>query len=139
MCRPVRHQHRRYRLTIAMLALVVIGLGLLSRSALLSPTSFLGRYSGDTLWALLVYLLIRWLFPAQPVVRSACYAALFALAIEISQLYHALWIDRLRAMRLVQLVLGSGFLWRDLLCYAVGITIGAALEVAFRRWRLRSI
>ncbi len=91
------------------------------------------RYSGDALWALLVYLMFRWLFPAHSVIRSAVYASVFALAVETSQLVHAPWIDALRSIRLVHLVLGSGFVWSDLLCYAIGIAIGACLEWTFGR------
>ena len=127
------HPHRRYRLAITGIAGGVIVLGLLSRSSLISPASFVGRYSGDALWALLVYLMFRWLFPAHSVIRSAVYASVFALAVETSQLVHAPWIDALRSIRLVHLLLGSGFVWSDLLCYAIAIAIGACLEWTFGR------
>ncbi|MBD1848484.1 DUF2809 domain-containing protein [Cyanobacteria bacterium FACHB-502] len=109
-------------------ASIVILLGLLSRSSLLPPTSFLGQYSGDILWALLVYLLVRWLLPQQSILRSAISAGLFALGIELSQLYHAPWIDAIRHTQLGGLILGFGFLWSDLICYAVGISMGVCLE-----------
>ncbi|MFM8818855.1 MAG: DUF2809 domain-containing protein, partial [Phycisphaerales bacterium] len=44
------------------------------------------------------------------------------------QLHHAPWIDGIRATRLGALVLGSGFLWSDIACYAVGVAGGAAGE-----------
>ncbi len=118
----------RYRIRVMVIACFVTLLGLLSRSSLLSSTSFLGQYSGDTLWALLVYLLVRWLLPQQSILRSAISTGLFALGIEVSQLYHATWIDAIRHTQFGGLILGFGFLWSDLICYAVGISIGVYLE-----------
>ncbi len=46
-----------------------------------------------------------------------------AFVVELSQLYHAPWIDSIRQTTLGGLVLGFGFLWTDLLCYSVGIAI----------------
>jgi hypothetical protein len=48
--------------------------------------------------------------------------------VELSQLYHAPWIDGLRQIRLAALLLGHGFLWSDLVCYAVGVGVGALTE-----------
>jgi hypothetical protein len=57
----------------------------------------------------------------------------FALLIELSQLYQADWIVAVRANRLAALVLGHGFLWSDLCCYAVGVTGAAAADAALSR------
>ena len=48
--------------------------------------------------------------------------------IEISQLYHAPWIDAIRATALGGLVLGFGFLWSDILCYTVGVLLGIIVD-----------
>ena len=48
----------------------------------------------------------------------------FSYLIEVSQLYHAPWIDSIRATTLGGLVLGFGFLWSDIACYTVGVTLG---------------
>lgn len=55
-------------------------------------------------------------------------AIAIAFAVEYSQLYHAAWIDSIRRTRIGALVLGSGFLWSDLVCYAVGVGIAALLD-----------
>lgn len=119
----------RYRITITLFACLVLMLGLLSRSPLVFLPPFIRAYSGDVLWALLVYLLIRWLRPPQPLYLSALLASLVALGIEISQLYHAPWIDMLRHTRIGGLILGFGFLWSDIACYACGITFGFVCEM----------
>ena len=53
-----------------------------------------------------------------------------AFLVEISQLYHAPWIDAIRQTALGGLVLGFGFLWTDLVCYSVGVMIGVMAERA---------
>lgn len=58
-------------------------------------------------------------------------ALIFSYGIEISQLYHASWIDALRAYRLGGLVLGFGFLWSDMVCYTVGVGFGYLMEKVF--------
>ncbi len=111
----------------------MICLGLLSRSKHIPLPAFIAAYAGDTLWALLVFLSFGWFFPARSTIHVALYAAAFSLGIELSQLYHAPWLDALRAHRLAALVLGQGFLWSDLVCYAGGIALGAVLE-QLARW-----
>ena len=63
-------------------------------------------------------------------VRAAISLAL-AFLVEISQLYHAPWIDSIRQTTLGGLVLGFGFLWTDFVCYSVGIATGVAGAIAF--------
>jgi hypothetical protein len=52
----------------------------------------------------------------------------FSVAIELSQLYQASWIDSIRHTTLGGLILDFGFLWSDLACYALGVGLGAAIE-----------
>ena len=54
----------------------------------------------------------------------ALLAMAFSVLIEVSQLYHAPWIDSIRRTTLGGLVLGFGFLWSDLACYAAGVGLG---------------
>jgi hypothetical protein len=125
--------HPRSRAAYAASILLVICLGLLSRSKQIPLPAFIAAYAGDTLWALLVFLAFGWLFPAHSSIQVALYAMAFSLGIELSQLYHSPWLDALRANRLAALVLGQGFLWSDLVCYAVGIGLGAVLEQLAKR------
>ncbi len=122
----------RYRLVVTLLACLVLVLGLLSRRSLPFVPGLVQAYSGDVLWALLVYLLVRWLRPTQPVMLSGIYAGMFALGIELSQLYHAPWLDAIRQTPVGGLILGFGFLWSDLVCYTCGIAIGCVCESSLR-------
>lgn len=94
---------------------------------------FLGEYLPDTLYAVMVYLGLRLIFYKQSLVFSLSMALLFCLGIELSQLYHAPWIDQLRANRLGGLVLGFSFLWSDLLCYSAGILTSFLGDYCFRK------
>jgi len=118
-------------------ALVTIALGLASRHYGAYLPAFLAAYTGDTLWALLVFLAISVLAPDARLSRRGGAAITIAFLVEISQLYHAPWIDTLRATRIGGLVLGFGFLWTDLACYTAGISAGALADRAIRNpaWR----
>lgn len=104
-------------------------LGLASRSDKIVLPEFVATYAGDTLWALLVYWLVRALAPSSPILRSAIVALSFSFFIELSQLYHAPWIDGIRATTFGGLVLGFGFKFSDLVCYLAGVCIGYVLTV----------
>jgi hypothetical protein len=60
-------------------------------------------------------------------------ASALSLLVEISQLYHGSWIDAIHQTTLGDLALGYGFLWSDLICYGVGIALGAFLDVSLAR------
>jgi hypothetical protein len=124
---------RRSRARSLVLAAAVIALGLASRRFRGELPAFVGEYAGDVLWAAMVFLLTSAGRPGASTRRVAAAAAVFALAVELGQLYHAPWIEAVRHTRLGGLVLGFGFLWSDLVCYAVGIAMAVALD----RWLVR--
>lgn len=121
-----------------LLTLATIILGLAARQARASLPSSINPYLGDVLWAAMVFFLIAALRPAASGRWIAIAAAAFSLAIETSQLYHAPWIDGIRHTRLGGLVLGFGFLWSDLVCYAAGILLAANVDRALTQRRRRS-
>ena len=107
--------------------------GLASRRYQAALPKFVGEYAGDTLWALMLFLLVSTLIADRTVISRATISLVLACLVEISQLYHAPWIDSIRHTTLGGLVLGFGFLWTDLACYTVGIVIGAVAEYGIRR------
>lgn len=113
--------------------LMVIGLGLASRKYGTYLPSWLADYAGDTLWALLVFLMMGFLLPRHSTRTVAIFALAFAFFIELTQLYHAPWLDSIRQYRLAGLILGYDFLWSDLLCYSLGIAIGVVAEVKMQQ------
>ena len=119
---------KRHRVTYFIMILIVTGLGLASRRYPELLPDFISRYAGDTLWAVLVFLVIGLGLPSLSTWKVAAIALLFSLLIETSQLYHAPWLDEIRRYRLAALILGHGFLWSDLVCYSVGVTLGVIIE-----------
>lgn len=129
---------RRSRPLYLALASATVVLGLASRRFGGALPGFVAAYAGDVLWASLVYLLIAVIRPGASTGRIALAAGVASLAVELGQLYHAPWIDAVRATRIGGLVLGFGFLWSDLACYAAGIALAAAIDIALvRRSALR--
>jgi uncharacterized protein DUF2809 len=90
--------------------------------------AFIARYAGDTLWAAMVFWILALGWRRASTRGLAGGAIAIAFAVEYSQLYHAAWIDSIRRTRIGALVLGSGFLWSDLVCYAVGVGFAALLD-----------
>lgn len=106
---------------------LIIGLG--SRKMPHLFPEFLATYLGDTLWALLIFWGIGFVWPRIASKWVLIAALLFAYGIEVSQLYQADWINALRTTTIGALVLGHSFLWSDIACYSVGIGFGYGMEV----------
>jgi hypothetical protein len=121
---------KRNRLVYGGWLAVVIGVGMMSRSTRAGEflPEFVRAYAGDTLWALMVFLGLGLVFPRARTGVIALAALGISFAVEFSQLYQADWIDRIRATRVGGLVLGRGWVATDLICYAVGVAIGAVGE-----------
>ena len=83
---------------------------------------------GDALWAAMIYWLISWVRPRAAPLARATTALAICFAVELSQLIRAGWLDALRATSAGHLVLGSDFDARDLLAYAAGIAVAAAID-----------
>lgn len=119
------------RLIYLLCAVLTMALGLASRRWRQHLPWFLGEYGGDFLWAIMLFLLVSMGWP-RGLLRWRCSLSLaLAYAIEMSQLYHAPWIDNIRNTTLGGLILGFGFLWSDLALYAMGIAAGAGGEVLY--------
>jgi hypothetical protein len=112
------------RLKFILFALLLIPIGLATRNY---GNEFLKLYVGDSLWAMMIYFGFRFLFPNQSI-KAFWFALSFCYLIEISQLYHAEWIDAIRQNRLGGLILGFGFLWSDLGAYLIGILVVHRLD-----------
>ena len=111
-----------------------IFLGLSSRKFAIIFPEFINLYLGDALWALMVYWLVRFIKPSLKIINTSFIALIFSYSIEVSQLYHANWIDVIRKTTLGGLILGFGFLWSDMLAYTIGILIGVLLDNTFRHF-----
>jgi membrane-bound acyltransferase YfiQ involved in biofilm formation len=125
-------KNKRNRVLYGVLVIIVILLGISTRRY---PTIFPGwfaKYSGDILWALMVFLGIGFIFSRWSIRSVAIGSLVFSFLIEFSQLYHSQWIESIRHTTLGGLILGYGFLWSDLVCYTIGVGIGILFENLLR-------
>ena len=127
---------KRNRLLYLILTIIVMVLGLLSRKISGLP-KIIELYSGDILWALMVFLLFAFLFNKKSTIFIISWAIICSYSIEISQLYHASWIDAIRNTVLGGLILGFGFLWSDLVCYTIGIIIGIIIDIMINKTNIK--
>lgn len=102
-----------------MATIVTVLVGLVSRHLEWVPT-----WVGDLLWATTVCYLISAVMPRAARWRRGAAALAFSYLIEIYQLYHRPWLDRIRDNPVGHLVLGSTFTWTDLLAYTAGVALG---------------
>ncbi|TXR98487.1 DUF2809 domain-containing protein [Bacillus sp. SH7-1] len=123
----------RNRLLYALFTIVVIILGLSSRKLAFALPALLNDYLGDALWALMIFTGFGFLFPKIETKKLVFISLMFCYGIEVSQLYHAEWIDSVRATTLGGLVLGYGFLWSDLVAYTIGVGVGIFFEFMLRK------
>ncbi|MFA2830974.1 DUF2809 domain-containing protein [Bacillus paranthracis] len=124
---------KRNRLLYAMFTILVIILGLSSRKFAFALPALLNDYLGDALWALMIFIGFGFLFHKIEMKKLAFVSLMFCYGIEVSQLYHAEWIDSIRATTLGGLVLGYGFLWSDLVAYTIGVGVGMFCEFMLRK------
>ena len=120
----------RNRISYGCLTIGVLAIGFASRR-FFGDYSFIRLYVGDVLWALMVFFGLAFVFRRWSTRAVAVIALAFSFMIEISQLYHAPWIDSLRNTTLGGLILGFTFVWSDLLCYSLGVGLGALIETLF--------
>ncbi len=105
-----------------LVAPVVIALGFLSRASF--APAFVRENVGDALYAVLVWALLRIIFPKQSRALHAIEVLGFCFAIEWLQAVRAepgSLLARIRALPFAALVLGRGFSVADLLRYFVGV------------------
>jgi hypothetical protein len=106
----------------------MIVLGLASRFYADALPFLIAQYAGDTLWATAAFLALSIVWPGARTLWLAAGAALVSLAVELSQLFHPAWLETVRRWPGAALLLGYGFLASDLVCYAAGVALGAAID-----------
>lgn len=127
------------RLTYLGLVVLTIAIGLWVHRGGLPLGTAAQDVAGDALWAVMMVWWVGAITPATAVLTRGAVALAVCMAVEVSQLVHAPWIDGVRASTLGSLVLGTGFDARDLLAYAGGVAVGVALECLARARRPRVV
>lgn len=116
-----------------MLLCATILLGLATRAMPMAFPELIARYGGDVLWAAMVVWMLALVRTAAAPRSLGLVALTIAMIIEVSQLYQAPWINAVRATPFGALALGQGFLWSDILCYVLGVTVAVAVDASIVR------
>ena len=95
---------------------------------------FIREYGGDTIWAGMFLFFLRVFFVKIKPWKLALISFGLGVADEVLQLYHAPWIEAIRHTRIGGLMLGFGFLWSDIVCYAVGTLLALIMVVLIERF-----
>lgn len=119
---------KKPRLLYAALIFSFIITGLLSRRISIIPLS-----TGDVLWAMMVFFIIRFLFVSSNISAIVFSGLAICFLIETSQLYQEEWINQIRQTIPGKLILGQGFLWSDILAYVAGIALASSIDFLLRR------
>lgn len=122
----------RVRWRVALWIPLVVAAGLGTRAGLPLP-ALVRVYGGDTLYAVLMFVLLALIWPTASSRKLSQWAAIVCVLIELSQLWHPPWLDAIRATRPGALVLGQGFVWTDLVCYLVGANAAGLIDQRLRR------
>ena len=88
---------------------------------------------GDALWAAMIVWLLALALPNAKTRSIAIGAIIVCVAVELSQLLRAEWLEDVRGTMVGHLVLGSDYDTRDLFAYGAGVVAAALLDVALRR------
>lgn len=120
------------RIPYLLSCLVLIALGIALRTFTASLPMLIANYLPDVVWACALYCFIGMVLAKSPLWHGPI-ALVIAFAIEFLQRYQATWIVNLRSSIIGQYLLGTGFLWSDLICYAVGIAVCFAVD--FLLWK----
>lgn len=102
--------------------------------ALFVHDRFVRPYLGDVLVVLLLYAFVR-IFISERIALLPLYIFLFASAVEALQYFELVKVLGLEKNRVLSVVLGSTFDWKDIGCYAVGCLLLGLYEVFCRRRR----
>ncbi len=117
----------KQRIKYAVIIIIIIIAGLLSRRIHGMPL-----WIGDTLYATMMYFMLRFVLLRKTVLFIAVLSLLICFVIEFSQLWLTPWLNQLRSTLPGKLILGQGFLWEDLLAYTLGTALGALMDKYFR-------
>jgi uncharacterized protein DUF2809 len=118
----------RQRLKYMGLGAVTLVVGLAVRFAPLGLPSFVVKYGGSTMWALMVYWVLAFLLPRSGVGWLAVAAGVIAALVEFQRLYHSPGLDAFRHSLAGILLLGNFFSLRDIVAYWLAIAVGATVE-----------
>lgn len=94
--------------------------------------AFIRPYVGDVLVVILIYAVVRAFFRVA-ILPAAIAVLIFAFGVEILQYFKIVEVLGLESSAIARTVIGTTFVWEDLVAYTVGIAILLGLERAIGR------
>lgn len=114
-------------------ALATVAAGLSVRFAPLGLPWVVMKYGGSALWAVMIYWMLRLVWPRSGAVLLALVAGAIATLVEFTRLYHPAWLDAFRASLAGAVLLGRYFSVRNIAAYWLAIAAGALLDACVIR------
>jgi hypothetical protein len=108
---------KKYFFVFLVVLLVEVCIGLFATDRIVRPLV------GDVLVVVLIYAFIRMLFEVRNHYWLAVGVLLFAYAVEVGQYFNLVARLGLADSKFASIVLGTGFDWRDFLCYTLGFVL----------------
>ena len=95
-------------------------------------------YGGDIIWSGMFVFFLRIFFTKPALWKLAVINYALGVVDEFSQLNQGPFMLYLRSFTFGRLMLGVGFLWSDILCYAIGTLIGFCIALMIEKLLLKN-
>ena len=112
----------------AVLIAITIPLGFATRMRSWPMPGLVRDYGGDVLSATCIYFGVRFVCHTFKLWHCGAIAYTICVLIELQQLIMWAPLLRLREDTPLDILLGHGFLWSDLVCYAAGVALGLGIS-----------
>jgi len=109
------------RIMYLIICCITIAVGLFIRYKRAWFPDVVNLYLGDILYAFMMFYIVSFIVVHKNKFIRAYIALFICFSIEFLQLYKAEWIVAVRQTLPGKLILGSGFLWSDLIAYMIGV------------------
>lgn len=119
-------EKRKKRIAYFVATVILFGIELLI--ALFVHDRFIRPYVGDVLVVVLLYTFVR-IFVPEGVRLLPLYIFVFAVGVEVLQYFRIAEVLGLSDNRVLSVVIGSVFDWKDVVCYGVGCAVTGVYEV----------
>lgn len=122
---------QRLRVTYAAAALVLFAVEVLI--ALYIRDAFIRPYGGDVLVTWLICCALRAVWPQRYRLPIAGGVLAFAVLVEVGQYFGLVYLLGLGHIAFFRILIGTGFSWWDMACYAAGCILFVAVDAAVSR------
>ncbi len=96
--------------------------------ALFVRDRFIRPYGGDILVTMLICCVVRVVLPQNYRLPIAGGVLLFAILVEVGQYFGLVYLLGLGHIEFFRVLMGTGFSWWDMVCYAVGCAVFAGVD-----------